>query len=791
MDNFTNETNPQDQTGFAPPQPDASTQNNAAAPQQPEASNPLQQTPLAPESNPAPPQPETTSSFQQTPPPFQQPDFKNFDIQNAQITGAQPKKKKKGWKVAVISVISAVVVLGAASGIAYAASDTVKNFVKMNMSSESDYYEWVIEKNTKEWGRSASENYEKSIALSKKEPQSDFSINVTLTQEAQDLLVQELFPDSTDPLQLSSAAITCSGKVEAEKLGGKMTLTLNDTQVLEGNAVMDANNLYVQIPTLSDQYLSMSLEEAVSEAESELPSGMPFNVSSFFVTPEILEERLSPSDLNGLFQRYGEVLADSNAKIAILKEQELSIGDTNFSYTTLEATYVGERLQDLSEELLEELQEDKTIANCLSKSGLVTEEEYQNALQSALDNIRSNPTFEEDGITVTFYVDPTGTIRGCSMADANNLEAKILDCYVGKDNDQIGIYFNLDEELVISGTLNEGSKDTYSGTITATAEGDEIKLDLADLKVVNEEHGYYTGSLTVSIPDLTDAFTILLDSDGNSQTISADVAAEGTNYATISCTIGTSSGDDMALTIPESALDMTSDSDLETYVGDGAQIETFLQNVGTALGVSDVDRFVEEITGSANVVEEDLDLIEPDDIIIPDDTDPLPDTGMNSITDDTIGEEEFEADLSAASITYNGGKLFRFYDNNKDLIGLVDSSMNPTIDAEDYNWYYNADATLTLGLENKTAQPANTADCSIFEIQIYQGAPTDVKIGIVGIGSTITELENQFGIDIADGAETKLTYIVSIYDTATDGQTAYSFYLENGIITALDLVSYA
>ena len=53
-------------------------------------------------------------------------------MQNGQITGAQPKKKMKGWKVAVISVVSAVVVLGAASGIAYAASDTVRFFIKHN-----------------------------------------------------------------------------------------------------------------------------------------------------------------------------------------------------------------------------------------------------------------------------------------------------------------------------------------------------------------------------------------------------------------------------------------------------------------------------------------------------------------------------------------------------------------------------------------------------------------------------------------------------------------------------------
>lgn len=761
MDDFTNNTTSQDQTGFAPPQPDVPTQNNTAVP----------------------PQPETTN-------PFQQPNVSNFDMQNGQITGAQPKKKLKGWKVAVISVVSAVVILGAASGIAYAASDTVKNFVKMNMGSEDNYYEWIIEKNSKDWGRSVSENYEERIALSKKEPQSDISMNITLTQEAQDLLVQELFPNSTDTIQLSSAAIACSGKIESEKLGGKLTVTLNDTQVLESNAVMDASNLYVQIPTFSDQYLSISLEDAVSETKSELSYDAPFDISSFFVTPDVLEERLSPSDLNGLFQRYGEILADSDANIAILKEQELSIEDANFSYTALETTYASEHLQDLAEELLEELQEDQTILHYLTESGLITEDDYTNTLQSVLDEMQSDPATEENGITVTFYVDPTGTIRGCSMADSNNPEDKILDCYVGKDNDQIGIYFNIDEELVVTGTLTESSKEVYSGTITATADEEEIKLDLTDFKVVDKEHNYCTGNITVSIPEQTDSFTIQLDSDGSSQTISADIAVEGTNYATIACTIGTSSGDDMTLTIPESALDMTSDSDMETYVGDGTQIETFLKNVGTAIGISDVDRFVDEITG-ISYAEDNMDLIEPDDILIPSDTDPLPDTETTPIPTEDNNEQEFEADLSIAAITYNGGKLFRFYDNNQDLIGLIDTSINPTIDAADYNWYYNADDTVEIGLENTTAQTANATDCGIFEILIEQGAPTDIKIGIVGIGSTVADLEKQFGIDIADGAETQPIYIVSIYDTATTGQIAYSFYLENGIITALDLVSYA
>ena len=211
MDDFKNNLPESDHAGFAPPQNDAtptstSANDTAAA----SAANPFQQPAPSADATTTPPQPETPPSFSQTPPPFQQPDFSL----NGQIVGAKSKKKMRGWKIAVISVVSAVVVLGAGTGIAYAASDTVKNFAKMNFSSESDYYQWVIEKNTKDWGRSVSDRYDSSLSLSKEEPQSNLSMNITLSEEGQKKLQEELNSDvdTDETITLTSAAITLSGK---------------------------------------------------------------------------------------------------------------------------------------------------------------------------------------------------------------------------------------------------------------------------------------------------------------------------------------------------------------------------------------------------------------------------------------------------------------------------------------------------------------------------------------------------------------------------------------------------
>ena len=121
----------------------------------------------------------------------------------------------------------------------------------------------------------------------------------------------------------------------------------------------------------------------------------------------------------------------------------------------------------------------------------------------------------------------------------------------------------------------------------------------------------------------------------------------------------------------------------------------------------------------------------------------------------------------------------------------MDCSVDPTIESQDYNWYSNSDATLTLGLENMSTSPTDAQTCNIFEVEVYEGSPSDIRVGVVGIGSSVADLEAQFNVDIIPEAETASSYVVSIYDTVSNGQKAYSFYIENGRVTAFDLVDYS
>ena len=84
-------------------------------------------------------------------------------------------KKGRGRKAALIGGISAAVVVGG-SATAYAASDTVKNQVKLRLSSPEKYYAWVTENNSKNLGQILSENYKKSIDNMEKGTEAKFKL---------------------------------------------------------------------------------------------------------------------------------------------------------------------------------------------------------------------------------------------------------------------------------------------------------------------------------------------------------------------------------------------------------------------------------------------------------------------------------------------------------------------------------------------------------------------------------------------------------------------------------------
>ena len=158
-------------------------------------------------------------------------------------------KKGKGRKAALIGGISAAVVVGG-SATAYAASDTVKNQVKLRLSSPEKYYAWVTENNSKNLGQILSENYKKSIDNMEKGTEAKFKLSFEPTQNAKDMLIDEVFGGKSneetkqfeDIIKNNDSigiAVDCSSK--KGKTEGSFGLELSDKRVVGIDAAIDAD----------------------------------------------------------------------------------------------------------------------------------------------------------------------------------------------------------------------------------------------------------------------------------------------------------------------------------------------------------------------------------------------------------------------------------------------------------------------------------------------------------------------------------------------------------------------
>ena len=93
-------------------------------------------------------QPQQAPGYQQPMYYNQQPNYTNSmpNYTGMAAVGAEPVAKKSKAPKIIAGIVGGVVLVGAGSGIAYAASDTVKNFTRANFTSDESYFAWVMEK---------------------------------------------------------------------------------------------------------------------------------------------------------------------------------------------------------------------------------------------------------------------------------------------------------------------------------------------------------------------------------------------------------------------------------------------------------------------------------------------------------------------------------------------------------------------------------------------------------------------------------------------------------------------
>ncbi|WP_297959010.1 hypothetical protein [uncultured Ruminococcus sp.] len=570
-------------------------------------------------------------------------DFENQQMNgDLSVSGVETiTKKSKGKKAALIGGITAAVVVGGGAA-AYGLSDTVKNQVKLRLSSPEKYYAWVTENNSQTIGESVSEYYKKTLDRLEGGQTSDLDVSFAPSSEAKEKLIDSIFGSSynADDQKLvdiindnESFGLSAEYSSKKGKMSADVAMSLNGDRLVGADVIMDNADMdyFFRVPELKDQWIGVEAKSV----EEELVSGSSAKIIEAY--KDILEdptEFLSPEELETEVNRYAKVWGDFAKDVEIEKKEDVDICDITVNYTVASMDLTEEDLAKLGMEMLKELRDDKIIKDILSdKLDVVGEDEFEDELKEEIDRIKDDikdDYYDDDEtvISVDTYIDFTGTIRGFKLYNDDDY----IFAAIGKDGDDIRgeVTFAEDGEDKFSAKLSavEDHK-KFSGDLELTFENsysyddeddDEIVVSVVfeDFEIVDEEKGYFNGDLTVTIPKVS-PFTINCSADKDGQNISCDINVGGTNYGRLSVDYSVEYKADIDIPDKDDAfmidIQNAEDLDIEDYASKD-DVEDFVKDILVKVGFDDKDaaKYAEEIAeGAFDDFDLDLDEFDLDD----------------------------------------------------------------------------------------------------------------------------------------------------------------------------------
>lgn len=530
-------------------------------------------------------------------------------------------KKGKGRKAALIGGISAAVVVGG-SATAYAASDTVKNQVKLRLSSPEKYYAWVTENNSKNLGQILSENYKKSIDNMEKGTEAKFKLSFEPTQNAKDMLIDEVFGGKSneetkqfeDIIKNNDSigiAVDCSSK--KGKTEGSFGLELSDKRVVGIDAAIDADAMdyFVRIPELKEQWIGVSLGETMDELMSDEEANAVLQTYKDIMNDPA--SFLSPEELETEVNRYAGVWANFADEVKLEKKESVDICDITVNYTVATVELTEMDTCKLGVEFLKELKDDDIIRDIVVDKikAVDDKDEYKKSINDALDELKEQleeDDFDEDTVfTIDTYIDPTGTIRGFGF----EAEEEKLTMVLGKDGNDVRGEMKFvsdgEEEFSVKLTAEEEGKDKYSGDVTieypktsydydedegkmrSNTETQKAVIKFDEFEVVDKEKGYFNGDFVINIPDV-DPIDLSFSSDGKQQEVSYELRFDGTDYGKLKFAYSVDYGTSVDVPSKDSAFMVdVKDADnfkLEEYATQD-EFNKFAKGIMTQVGIDD------------------------------------------------------------------------------------------------------------------------------------------------------------------------------------------------------------
>lgn len=504
-------------------------------------------------------------------------------------------------KKAVVTAMGASLVVSGSSTV-FAAS-SYKETEKTALAN-------VVSKLPEAWN-SYLENYQKACEGTK----STFTLTVEDTGRA----LAGALMGGTDVSWLQSVTfdsdITIKDGVEAIAGG----LLLNDTKLCDLNFYMDLANMveYIQIPELSDGYISAPIEGTVTTSEGVAENSQEI-MSTYMNALSDLSSALPDSDTLGtLLDRYGNIIID-HIEDGSSVEESVSVDGISEDCTVYEGTVSEKAVTAMAEGILTAAKDDAEIKGLFEQwagasDGEDQYQQFEDAIADALDSIGSadGEVSEDPVFSSKVWVNADNKIVGREFAVIDGAETTpVFTWKAPSDGDTSALLLEITAEdssltLTGSGTTSDG---LLNGDYIFAIDGTEAAdINVENLETKPEKAGYYNGTLNVTFPVAeadaanTDGeseaasnplagFGIVInlksDASTDSSSMGLTVTTSGAPIATLTISGGYGDGVDVPdLTSLDKTYDGSDDAAMTEYVAN-INWDTFLANIKAA-GVPD------------------------------------------------------------------------------------------------------------------------------------------------------------------------------------------------------------
>ena len=335
-----------------------------------------------------------------------------------------PKKSKKG----LIGILIAAVAVIASAALVICNWPWIKGTCIKTFGSDEDYFQFV-EKTaiSKSLGALTSYYGAGYDLLSDSNIGANSKISLVMSDEAKSML-ESFIPAGADMDMdfLSNVACNVDFKTEGNNMGYTMGLSLNDTELLTLEIMMNVieGEAYMGIPNLSDEYISIPMENTGLNV-------LPDNISEdmFGVIRTVMEALPDGGEVEDLLEKYIGIALESLGEVE-LSEEEVEIGDYSETLTVIEYTVTYEDLQNIAVNVLTELEQDSDIEGYIidAYDVIVTEfedligkgapdadevyKEFQDIIGEALKSVEKAKVGKGEICTIVDYVNGSHEIVG-------------------------------------------------------------------------------------------------------------------------------------------------------------------------------------------------------------------------------------------------------------------------------------------------------------------------------------------------------------------------------------------